>query len=572
MAVLKKVNGATPGQIIHLNDDETIIGRLHDVCSVVLDLQGVSRKHASIRRVGTDYFLTDLRSRNKTYLNEREIPADQPQLLRAGDRIVICDVEMIFYPTLPVPAEEEDDTETTPAIDLEKDPSTICTLDASRSDVVAASVRPELMLKAILDITRNLSSSLELDQVVPKILDSLLEIFPQAERVFLVLLKDPDGKLSIRQTFHKNRPFRRSGVRAPLGRPADESGPSISKTIMSAVLNQKKAVLSRDATSDANLPTSASIADLRIRSFMCAPLLTADGQALGILQLDTTDRQEFRQLDLEVLSAVASQAATAVQYAAMHERLIQRERIERDLRLAEQVQRRFLPQSVPKVPGYEFFAFYQPAYNVGGDYYDFVMLPHNRVAVALGDVSGKGVAAALMMAKFSGDTRMCILTDNEPGPATGKLNALLCEAGLEERFITMCLGVLDLGTRQFAFSSAGHLPVLLRRANGRVEEVGADIRGFPLGILPELSYDQLTSTLEPGDVVLIYSDGVTDAQNASGESYDTERNPRLRKRLAVSVGSPEAVGRSIIQDIREFSAGIPQFDDMTLVCFGPVPR
>jgi serine phosphatase RsbU (regulator of sigma subunit) len=573
MAVLKKLNGSTPGEIVQLKDEETIIGRLQDVCSVVLDLQGVSRRHASIRRVGADYYLTDLRSRNKTYLNDREIPPDEPQPLHPGDRIVICDVEMVFYPALPPPPELMDpDPAPDPGIDLEKDPSTICTLDASRSDAVAVAVKPELKLKAILDITRNLSSSLELEQVVPKILDSLLEIFPQAERVFLVLLKDPDGKRSLRRPFHKNRPTRRAGSRVPLGRPSDEATPRISETILSAVLNQKKAVLSRDATSDANLPTSASIADLRIRSFMCSPLLAADGQALGILQLDTTDRQEFRQDDLEVLSAVASQAAFAVQNASMHERLIHRERIERDLRLAEQVQRRFLPQSVPKVAGYEFFAFYQPAYNVGGDYYDFVMLPGDRVAVALGDVAGKGIAAALMMAKFSGDTRLCILTDNEPGRATGKLNGLLCDAGLEERFITMCLGILDLNGSTFAFSSAGHLPVLLRRADGRVEEVGSAIRGFPLGIMPDLVYEQLGTQLAPGDVVVIYSDGITDAQNASEKHYDTDENPRLRKRLAVSPGSPEAVGRSIIQDIREFSAGKQQFDDMTLVCFGPVAR
>lgn len=568
MAVLKRVDGTTPGQIFDLKTPEVVIGRLQEACGVVLDLQGVSRKHASIRQVGDDFVLTDLRSRNKTYLNEREIPPDEPQTLRAGDRIVICDVEMVFYPTLP--AEPEVELDDGPTIDLEKDPSTICTVDASRSGAVASSVKPELKLKAILDITKNLSSSLELDQVVPKILDSLLEIFPQAERVFLVLLKEPDGKLGIRQTFHKNRPFRRTGVRGPIGRPVDESAPSISKAILSAVLNQKKAVLSRDASSDANLPTSASIADLRIRSFICSPLLTSDGQALGILQLDTTDRQEFRQDDLEVLSAVASQAAFAVQNAAMHERLINRERLERDLRLAEQVQRRFLPQSVPKLPGFEFFAFYQPAYNVGGDYYDFVTLPQNRIAISLGDVSGKGIAAALMMAKFSGDSRLCILTDNNPGPATSQLNSLLCDAGLDERFITMCLGVLDLNDRVFSFSSAGHLPVLLRRANGVVEEVGADIRGFPLGIMPGQSYEQLSSPLMPGDVVVLYSDGITDAQSAKPEAYDTDQNPRLRRRLAVSQGSPEAVGRSIIQDIREFSAGIDQFDDMTLVCFGPV--
>ena len=124
------------------------------------------------------------------------------------------------------------------------------------------------------------------------------------------------------------------------------------------------------------------------------PLDHAGSRALGILQVDTSDRKQFHQEDLDVLAAVASQAAIAIQNATMHESLLERERVTRDLKLAEQVQKRFLPQSVPNIPGYEFFADYDPAYEVGGDYYDFVQLPGNRLSVAVGDVSGKGVAAA----------------------------------------------------------------------------------------------------------------------------------------------------------------------------------
>ena len=149
-------------------------------------------------------------------------------------------------------------------------------------------------------------------------------------------------------------------------------------------------MLSQDASNDKNLPTSASIADLKIRSVMCVPLLTPDGQALGILQLDTSDRKQFHQEDLDVLTAVASQAAIAIQNAAMHESLLERERLDRDLKLAEQVQKRFLPQSVPTIPGFEFFAHYDPAYEVGGDYYDFVPLPGNRLRRRRGRRLGQG--------------------------------------------------------------------------------------------------------------------------------------------------------------------------------------
>ena len=200
------------------------------------------------------------------------------------------------------------------------------------------------------------------------------------------MLRDPETKRLVRKAF-KYRPSRRSAFNQA---PDDEPPTSISRSLVDHVLGQKKAVLSQDAGNDKNLPTSASIADLKIRSVMCAPLLTPDGEASGIIQLDTSDRKQFQQEDLDVLAAVASQAAIAIQNAAMHETLLARERIERDLKIAEQVQKRFLPQSVPKVDGFEFFAHYNPAYEVGGDYYDFVPLPQQPAGDRAGGRLGQG--------------------------------------------------------------------------------------------------------------------------------------------------------------------------------------
>ncbi len=253
----------------------------------------------------------------------------------------------------------------------------------------------------------------------------------------------------------------------------------------------------------------------------------------------------------------------------MHETLLERERLERDLKIAEQVQKRFLPQEVPQVQGYEFFSYYNPTYEVGGDYYDFVRLPGEKLAMAVGDVSGKGVAAALMMAKFSGDTRFCILTQDSPAAAANELNHLLYAAGIEEKFITLSLCVLDLATRRVTLTSAGHPPLLIRRADGTIEEIGEEIAGFPLGILDGSDYREAQIALEPGDVAVIHSDGVTDSRNTDEELYDSRENRRLIKRLAESSGGPAAVGRAILQDIREYSAGHSQADDITLVCFGP---
>ena len=568
MAALKHVTGDLAGTLVDLNRDVTVIGRLPE-CDIILAPVGVSRRHAEIRKVGPAFFLVDLDSRNKTLLNGTELKGGVEHLLKENDRISVGGVEFVFDPVEPIKPKDA-----APAADLmevtesegPENPEFI-TLEASHSSTTVSAVRPEVKLKAIIEITRSLSNELRIDTVAPKILDSLMVIFPSAERLFL-MLQDPSSRRLVRKAF-KYRPQKRTLFTRT--EPEDEAPTRISRTIVDFVLGQKKAVLSQDAGADTNL-ASASISDLQIRSVMCVPLLTPDNKARGILQLDTSDRRQFNEDDLDVLAAVASQAAISIQNASLLESLLARERLNRDLKLAEQVQKRFLPQVVPTVPGYEFFAYYQPTYEVGGDYYDFVSLPADRIAVALGDVSGKGVAAALMMAKFSGDTRSCMLTENAPAPTATRLNSLLCAAGIEDKFITLGLCVLDAPTGKLTLTSAGHTPVIIRRADGRAEEVGQEVSGVPLGIMEDSVYEQTEVQLNPGDVVVIYSDGVTDARSPGEELYDSQSNHRLLKRVARSPGGPADVGRAILQDIREFSAGHSQADDITLVCLGPMPR
>ncbi len=271
-------------------------------------------------------------------------------------------------------------------------------------------------------------------------------------------------------------------------------------------------------------------------------------------------------------SDVTDRDAMAVPIGAIQETLLAHERLARDLKIAEQVQHRFLPQSLPEVSDYEFFAYYHAAYEVGGDYYDFVPLADHRLGIALGDVSGKGVAAALLMAKFSGETRFHVQEAGSPSAAAATLNRAICDAGIDERYITLSLTILDVTTGRLQLCSAGHPPLLLRRSNGIVEELGKNLGGFPLGIMPDAPYDHVETELGPGDVVVVYSDGVTDARNPMEELYDIPQNRRLLNCIRRMTGGPEAVGNAIIQEIHDFSRGHVQADDITLVCFGPAGR
>jgi serine phosphatase RsbU (regulator of sigma subunit) len=563
MAVLKNLNADTLGQLLDLTSESTVIGRAPE-CSIVLDKPGVSRLHVEFRHSGQSWQVLDLKSRNKTFLNGKILEPERPYSLNPGDKIKICESEFVFY-LVPPPPPAANPIEEIPVTEG-NEIGHVHTLDASRSSAVASTIKPEVKLAAILEISRALSSELKIDAIAPKILDSLMQLFAGAERGFLVLI-EPETKKLIRKAF-KYRPNKKSALNAPSY--SDEAPMSISRSIVNHVIGAKKAVLSQDAGNDSNLPTSASIADLKIRSVMCVPLLAPDGEVLGIIQLDTSDRKQFMQDDLDVLAAVASQAAISLQNAKMHESVLARERLDRDLKIAEQVQKRFLPQSLPKVPGYEFFAYYLPTYEVGGDFYDFINLPENQLGVALGDVAGKGVAAALMMAKFSGDARFCLTTEKNPGLAAGVLNNNLCAAGIDEKFITLSLCRLNPATNMLEYASAGHLPLLLRHADGTVEELGEEIAGFPCGVMPDTVYEQKQIELKPGDVVVVYSDGVTDSRSPSEELYDYKDQRRLLRRVQTAGGGAESVGKTILQEIREFSKGHSQADDITLVCFGRV--
>ena len=195
--------------------------------------------------------------------------------------------------------------------------------------------------------------------------------------------------------------------------------------------------------------------------------------------------------------------------------------------------------------------------------YDLFPALKARHDAPAGSLSGGGTAYTLNFGT---------VTLGAPAPTANRLNSLLCAAGIDEKFITLSLSVLDVTRRRLTLASAGHLAIMVRRAGGTVEEIGEDITGFPLGIVPESDYRQVDIDLNPGDVVAIFSDGVTDPRNLKEEIYHTKENPRLARRVAESSGGPDAIGRAILQEIREFSAGHEQVDDITLICFGPKPE
>src|SRR5262249_6482262 len=237
--------------------------------------------------------------------------------------------------------------------------------------------------------------------------------------------------------------------------------------------------------------------------------------------------------------------------------------VERDLELARRVQLGLLPEAYPDCEGFEFFAHYRAAYDVGGDYYDFIELPNERIALVVADAAGKGVSAALMMATLSGELKYHLSCES-PGTALSRMNDSLC-AGATSRLVTLLAAILDRGSGTLTLVNAGHPAPLRRRPNGTVEAVAEATRGPALGLMPRRQYAEAVVGIEPGDLWLAYTDGFTEAISARGEMFGAVR---LRERLTAAPGVVREAGDQIVREVLGFLGDQPQSDDMCLLGWG----
>jgi serine phosphatase RsbU (regulator of sigma subunit) len=291
------------------------------------------------------------------------------------------------------------------------------------------------------------------------------------------------------------------------------------------------------------------------------------------MQIDTRDgRGRFEQDDLDLLAAVASQISVAVQNAQLHKALIKQREMEHELQFARQVMQSLLPERPASVPGYNFWAYYEPARHVGGDYYGITPIApdshENGVsatqwAIAVGDVVGKGMPAALLTAKLSAEVRMFLRGNPVPTRVVEQLNHQFEDGGVLDLYITFLLILLDIDKHRMSVVNAGHPCPLILRRDGRLEEFGRSTSGLPLAIMPNYRYEMAETTLEPGETVVLYTDGVTDAMNSAGDRFG---EVALQEAIKTAGSGASAVGDAIVKAVQSHVADRPQFDDVTLVC------
>lgn len=525
------------------------LGR-HPDCDIQLESNNnlVSRFHAQIVRVDDRIMLEDLGAGNGTFLNGKQLEKHHPQPLRNGDRIKLGPIKFRF--------EDENTVQSPlgmiPGVDLNDGATSTIMGSASARGYGMFEVRPEEKLKGILKINQSLAGTVEIQSIAPRILDTLFEIFPQADRGSILIRDEQLGRLVPAAQKRRSE--------------ADDETVRLSRTVLERVLQDRSGILSADAASDSRFSASESISSLTIHSMMCVPLLSIEGEPFGVINLDSQNpMKRFTDEDLELLLAVASQAAHSYENARLLQSYLEKQKQDKEMRIASGVQKALLPESLPEVPGYRFFASYDAAQAVGGDYFDCFKIGERKVCISFGDVAGKGVPGALIMSRISSVVQNTLSFTDDVAIAIQRINSHMCHNMVEGRFVTYILGVIDLDSHTITLANAGHMSPLIRRVDGKVEEFDDSTIGIPIGIAEDYVYEVTQRKISPGELFVLITDGVDEAMDPDGELYTKER---VREFIRKGSADPEELGKALLADVRKHANGRPQNDDITIMTFG----
>ena len=528
---LQVFRGDQAGEEFELTTPQTVIGRGEN-CGIRFRDQSISRVHAQVVRENDQHFVEDLGGRNGTYLNG-ELLVGKAQL-KDGDRIAIPGITLVFRGSQPATAEVDEDESRTMTV--------VGSLDAQDSIACITEGGAERQLQAMLQVLQALGGTLDLAILLDAMLAALLGVFPQADRGLVLLLEN--GRLIPKAHRH---------------RAAGSDSLSYSRTIVQRAIERQEATLMMDAGQDL---ISQSIQFSGMRSAMCVPLFSRDRQPLGVLQVDASHmRKAFDHDDLHVLTCVGAQVAMAIEHAHLAHLVW-------DLKLAEEVQQGFLPQTVAEAEEYLYWGHCQPARQVGGDFYDFFPLPNGSYAALLGDVAGKGPAAALMMAKAATVCKMALRSQPDDVPAVMRwVNREIYHSARQNQFVTCVLCVVRPTAHEVVMASAGHMSPVICQADGSTRApLSTTMNGLPLGIVEDSEYETVGIQLAPGESAVLYSDGISEAEDAQGRMYTSERISQ--QLLGMQDQHPAAIGCALLDDVRRYVGDHEQSDDISIVVFG----
>lgn len=509
------------------------VGRMKRECDIVLQSPYVSKRHCDLISGPDGWSIVDNDSRAGTKLNGVKISPHVPYPLHHGDNLRICGYHLLVE-------SDESDSRTggssdVPIIKSQSDSGYASVIEKpgqSWSQLTATSAASKLQL--LLDILRDLRHPARLEHQLRRLIDRIFMLLPNGRRATIIV---------------KSQPTMPEGFSLVVKRAGSDLAPQhgVLDKVIKEVLEARNAVLTDD------------------RQTMCVPLVDRDETALGCLQIESlSSSSHFTQRELELLAGAGIIVAFVVENG-LHQSAVERDRKQRqDLEVARQIQRSLLPAPEDCVGDYEFFAHYEAAFQVGGDYFDFVELPQGLLAMALGDVSGKGVPASLLMVKVSSEIRLLLDMGLGPAQVLKRVNQRLAERNAGGGFVTLVLLTIDLNDNKLVLVNAGHPKPLLRLANRTVLELGFEEAQFPLGVDRDEEYREFVMDFPEEATLVLFSDGATDAERPeSGQQFGVDG---IKQALSNAGQAATDVGQGVIEAIQGFLGDHPNSDDLCIAC------
>lgn len=550
MARLVIESGTDTGLVYPLTEPIITIGRSPANIIQIIDRK-VSRYHSEIHNINNEYILRDLGSKNGTYVNDRLITGEYKlqnnDKLRVGDTVLVFELDSL-------PEEEKDST--TRSVRLVAEP-----VWGETKQTMSVMPPPEVKIPTEVgaeQLIKDSSYRLEILYQVGEAIRNIFDISDLLNKLMEILFNviQPDRACVLLKDEYTNQ-FIPKVVKT-----REKEEVALSRHIIEQCIKDKVSILVTDASSDKRFKASDSVIRERIQSAMCSPLVYKD-EVIGVIYVDTKSRfSSYGQEELEFLTGISNQAAMAIVNARLHARLVEQSKLERELEIARNIQMNLLPQSNPAIENFEIAAISIPAKKVGGDYYDFIELPTGQLGIAVGDVSGKGVPAAILIA-----TVRALLKSEATRPRASvptivsKVNTIICNDVTGNMFVTLVFGILNPTTRTFEYTNAGHCHPLIFNPNKEI--ISLSVGGNFLGLIPDAEYRKDTAKLPAGSVLVIYSDGITDTMNENEELFGLER---LKDVISANIKkSAEEIRDAVLGALDSFRGKAEVFDDMTLV-------
>lgn len=507
-------------------------------CAISLPDGTVSKSHAELSCQGGVWQVRDLGSRNGTRVNG--VPVTGVMTLKSGDSIEFGHV------VLELTTEDVLSSTMTP----ESVSDARSSLRISAQDILTGAL-PGRAEGKLMKLLTQAGQLLILPRPLRETCEAILEVVERAvpsTRLILLLRQEGSGDL----TPIASRQRAKGGSTQPL---------AISRTILMAVLAENTSVLTSDATEDPRFREQMSIVAQAVHSAMAVPLFDNE-RVLGILYAESNfPGLSYSQEQLEILTLLANMAAVKITNARLLETEQQRLRMQQELSTAMGIQRGLLPATPPLVAGYNCLARLESCFEVGGDLYDWQINPDGSLWIVQGDVTGKGMGAALLMSSFIASSRVLLETDRAPEAIAAHLNTIMLRSTDPVHFVTAFLGRLEPATGRLVYVNAGHPPPLLLDGRG---VTALETTGPPIGMLPNLPFQVAEARLEPGALLAIFSDGIPEARRAVLDEYFEDERvvtalSGLRDRPTLA-----EIAAGLIDEVDRFLAGEPRSDDITL--------